>query len=270
MNRAGMLLFWYSMAILKYMGVRSMAETKAIIGTLKSLLRSKHTTYADIARGLKMSEANVKRMFATGRMTLERIESICQLIDIDLSDLFQLYHDARQKTVQLTQSQERQLVDDTQLLLVAVCVRNHHSFEDILEHYEISNTDLIHKLAQLDRLKIIDLLPNNKIKLRIAENFSWIPNGPIERFYEQAIQKEFLKGRFGGDNSPRLFLSGLLSESSQAVMAKRFQLISDEFTQLHRRDCELPMDKLHSVGILIAMRNWEFSVLKPYIKESNR
>ncbi len=131
-----------------------------------------------------MSEANVKRMFVTGRMALERIESISQLIEIELSDLFQLYQDTKQKTVQLTTEQERQLMDDTQLLLVAVCVRNHLTYKEILQHYAISPTDLIQRLAHLDRLKIIDLLPNNRIKLRIAENFSWIPHGPVERFYE--------------------------------------------------------------------------------------
>ncbi len=244
-----------------------MAQTRDIITTLKKALRSQHMTYADVAKGLKMSEANIKRLFASERITLDRIEAICRLMDMDLSDLFQMYEDSRKRIEQLTESQEKELIADTKLLLVAVCVRNHHSFDDILRHYHIDEPELIQKLAKLDRLKIIDLLPNNKIKLRISEHFSWIPNGPIERFYEKAIQNEFLKKGFNTENSPRVFLSGLLSESSQTVIRKKLQALCNEFTQLHRQDSELPLEKRHNIGILIAMREWEFSELRPFVKK---
>ena len=243
-----------------------MAETALVIKALKKVLRSQQMTYAHVAEGLGMSEANVKRMFAAERMTLDRIEAICTLLDMNLSDLFQLYEDSRQRISQLTKDQENELVADTRLLLVAVSVRNHLSFEEILAHYHIGEAELIQCLAKLDRLKIIDLLPSNKIKLRIDENFRWIPGGPIDKFYEKAIQQEFLSSGFKTAEEPRLFLYGLFSEKSQAIIAHRMQALSHEITQLHRQDKELPMSMKKSVGALCAIRQWEFSVLKPYSK----
>ena len=52
-----------------------MAQTTALIETLKQALKSRRLTYAEVARRLEMSEANVKRMFASRRFTLDRLEA---------------------------------------------------------------------------------------------------------------------------------------------------------------------------------------------------
>lgn len=243
-----------------------MGQHTAIVETLKVALKEKGLTYAEVARRLGMSEANIKRQFASGRFTLERLEAICRLMDMELSDLFQLYEQSRQRISQLTQEQERELMEDTLLFLVAVCVRNHLDFDTILAHYHIDEPTLIRKLAKLDRLKIIDLLPGNRIKLRVAENFHWLPNGPIEQYFERAIQDEFMKSRFNASEDQRLFLAGLLSERSMMLINQRLRTLNEEFIQLHRQDSELPLRQRRSVGLLMAMREWEFSVFKPYIK----
>ena len=239
-------------------------ETTQVISTLKRALKASDLTYSDVARGLDMSEGNVKRMFSVERITLNRVEAICQLMNMELSDLFQMYEESRQRISQLTEDQESELVADTSLLFVAVCVRNHIDFNEILRHYNIAETDLIQCLARLDRLKIIDLLPGNRIRIRMAENFRWIPNGPIEKYYERAIQTEFLATGFGGENNPRLFQGLLLSEGSQAVINRRLQALSNEIAELHRQDGELPLEKRNSIGILLAMREWRFRAFEPF------
>ena len=138
-----------------------MAQTTALINVLKKALKSHHLTYGDVGKALDMSEANVKRQFAAKRFTLDRLEAICQIMQMELSDLFALYEDSRQRIVQLTQEQEQELVQDTTLFIVATAVRNRVTLEDMLAYYRFSETECIKCLAKLDRLKIIDLLPNN-------------------------------------------------------------------------------------------------------------
>lgn len=244
-----------------------MAQHDALISTLKQQLKQYQLTYSDVAKGLKMSEANVKRMFATKRFTLQRLEQVCQLMDMELTDLFQCYEDSRQSISSLTETQEQELVSDPKLLLVAVCVRNYLNFEEIVEHYEISKTEAIRHLAKLDKLKIIDLLPNNRIKLRVDEGFRWIPKGPIEAFFEKQIQSQFLKSSFSAEGDQRLFMSGLLSQSSRQVMLKKLQLLSKEFIDLHKQDAELPLSQRDNIGLLLALREWEFAVFKPLIRK---
>ncbi len=242
-----------------------MSDIPGLIATLKSELRANKVTYQNVAEALSMSEANVKRMFASQNMTLERVEQICRLVNIDLLELIQLYDAGKDRMMQLSKEQEQELVADTRLLLVAVSVRNHLGFEEILDNHYIGETELIQCLAKLDRLKIIDLLPNNKIRLRIDENFSWIPYGPIETFYEKTIQKEFMTGRF--ETNARLFSFGLLGESSISIIEKKLKALTHEFIQLVREDRKLPFDKRRSVAMLTAIRPWEFSILAPYVKQ---
>lgn len=246
-----------------------MAQTDALIDILKKTLKTHHLTYGEIASRLSMSEANVKRMFAARRFTLERLEDICGLMQLELSDLFELYEESRQRITQLTQAQEQELVQDVKLLLVAVSVRNRLSYDDIVTNYQISETECIHYLAKLDKIKIIDLLPNNRIKLRIDDDFRWLPNGPIERFFEKQIKNQFLKSSFKKDMEHRLFLFGLLSESSAQALLKKIQILSKEFTDMHRQDAKLPLEKRHNIGFMLAMRPWELEVFEPLRQKSD-
>ncbi|GGO88696.1 transcriptional regulator [Marinobacterium nitratireducens] len=243
-----------------------MAQTQAIVATLKRALKSHGLTYADVARGLGMSEANVKRLFASERFTLARIEEVCRLMEMDLSELFQLYEASRSRIAQLTEDQERELVADPLLLMVAVFVQNHLGFADITGRYNISVPDCIRCLAKLDRLRIIDLLPNNRIKLRIDERFSWLPGGPIERFFEREVQQQFLCGSFRRSGGTRLFFNGLLSEHSRQLIARRLEALGHEIADLQRQDAGRPPHERHNTGILLALREWEFDASQPFLK----
>ena len=245
-----------------------MAQTPALIDILKQSLKTHRFTYADIASRLEMSEANVKRMFAKKRFSLHRFEQICELMQMEMSDLFVLYEASRQRINQLTEQQEQELVSDEKLLLVAVSVRNQLSFEQIVEHYQISATECIQHLAKLDRLKIIDLLPNNRIKLRIDEYFGWLPGGPIERFFEREIQRQFLKSRFKGELEQRQFHFGLLGDTSSQIMIEKLKSLAHEFTELHKRDLHLPLHKRHNQGLMLAMRPWHLDVFDPLVKKN--
>jgi len=245
-----------------------MAQTPALIDILKQSLKTHRLTYADIASRLEMSEANVKRMFAKKRFSLHRFEQICELMQMEMSDLFVLYEASRQRINQLTEQQEQELVSDEKLLLVAVSVRNQLSFEQIVEHYQISATECIQHLAKLDRLNIIDLLPNNRIKLRIDEYFGWLPGGPIERFFEREIQRQFLKSRFKGELEQRQFHFGLLGDTSSQIMIEKLKSLAHEFTELHKRDLHLPLHKRHNQGLMLAMRPWHLEVFDPLVKKN--
>lgn len=243
-----------------------MSQSTGLIQTLKQALRARKMTYAEIAQRLDMSEANVKRMFALERFSLERLEQVCGLIQLELTDLMQLYEESRQRITQLSLEQEKELTEDIKLLLVAVSARNRLGFDDIINNYHISESECIRCLAKLDRLKIIDLLPGNRIKLRIDEHFMWIPDGPIEQFFEKQIQAQFLNARFKGELSQRLFLYGLLSERSTQLMQQKMQTLAQEFAELHRKDSDLPYQQRHNIGLVLALRPWELQVFKPLIR----
>ena len=246
-----------------------MPQSIALVQTLKRALRAERITYADIAAHLEMSEANVKRLFATQSFTLQRLESICEMMKMDLADLFGLLESERRRIRRLTWQQEQELVADIGLMLVAVSVRNQMDFAEIVDRYRLSETETLRHLAHLDRLGIIELLPGNRIKLLIDDYFEWIPDGPIERFYQQQIQQPFLDAAFDSDVELRQFQFGLLGENSCRSLIRRLRDLAREFTDLHRADAQLPLNQRYNMGLLIALRPWELGVFKELFDENS-
>ena len=236
-----------------------MSQVKQISQTLKKILRQQHVTYKQIADQLDMSEANIKRIFSTDNFSLERLEKICQLVNLTLSDFFQLLDKQQERITQLTSEQEKELVSDTKLFLVAVCVRDAWRFDDIISYYQISEHECIRLLARLDKLRIIQLLPANEYKLVIAQNFRWIPNGPLEQYMANEVIAQFMTSRFNEKNSFRFYLRGTYSQSFIDMITRKLNQLTNDAALLNQEDAKLPLKNRQHMGLLVAMRPWELS-----------
>jgi DNA-binding Xre family transcriptional regulator len=117
-----------------------MAQTSALLDTLKRALKARGKTYVDVADALGLSEASVKRLFSREDFSLERLDKVCQMLEIEISDLVQQMNDEQNQLQQLTAEQEQQLVDDKTLLAVAICSLNRWTMAEIVAFYDMSMT----------------------------------------------------------------------------------------------------------------------------------
>jgi DNA-binding Xre family transcriptional regulator len=159
-----------------------------IVTALKRSLRERGQTYAQLADALGISESSVKRMFSIGNMDLERLERICGLLGVEAGDLLELVRAESEQLTQLSEEQEGAIVSDPKLLLVAILATSHWTYPAILETYKFTEAQLVGHLAHLDRLRIVDLLPGNRIRVRLARNFTWRKSGPFQAFFEKRVQ----------------------------------------------------------------------------------
>jgi transcriptional regulator with XRE-family HTH domain len=233
-----------------------MAQTEDIVGALKTALKRKGVTYAQVAKALQLSESTVKRLFATGNLSLKRLQQICALVDLELGDLVDIADELRRNVVELTEEQELTLVADPKLLLAAFLLLNHYTFKQITDDYRISELEGIRLLAKLDRLKIIDLLPDNKVRMRLARNFNWRKNGPIQRFFEEQVQSEFFQSRFDGPGELRFVLNGMVSDQSIKIFHQRLQRLAAEFEGLVKEDRKLELVDRHGTTVIVGIRPW--------------
>ena len=234
-----------------------MAQTAALIEALKRALKSKGITYARVARGLGLSETSVKRMFSKQDLTLKRLEQICELAGIDFAELSRLMVQERSQVSRLTAEQEKMIVSDKKLLLVALCVVSHWTLEQIVGTYEISQAECIRCLVRLDRLGVIELQPGNRIRLLISPTFSLLPGGPLQQFFKTHVQSEYLDSGFDAPDELMLFVSGSLSTGSGATIAARLRRVANEFSELNRDDSQLPLSERRGASLLCAIRPWE-------------
>jgi len=239
-----------------------MARSSQIVDRLKLELKAQEINYKQLALALDLSESTIKHMFSTKNFSLKRLDKICELLGMELTDLVKNYEASEPKLKQLTLENEKKLISDTKLLMVAYCISNRWSVDDILATYNISEPDCIHCLAQLDRMRMIELLPGNKVRLIISNNFRWHPNGPIETFFRNEVQEDFFADRFKDDSSHYLAKIGDLSDKSIQQLIERLNNIGDFCDELIQEDKKQPFGQRHGSGMVLAIRKWGFGAFK--------
>jgi transcriptional regulator with XRE-family HTH domain len=234
-----------------------MTTTSGLVEVLKRELKSRGITYAQVARKLNLSEASVKRMFSRREFTLRRLDQVCQLANSDFSDLARILNREEALISQLTHEQEKEIASSLKLFLVAVCVLNHVTAEQIVEIYSISQAECIQLLVRLDRIGYIRLLPGNRIRLLVSRDFAWRPDGPIQRFFKQHGLGDYARSSFDRPDEHFVAVNGMLSDSSRATMVARLKRIGREFSELHNDDVRLPPEQRKNMTMLVAIRHWE-------------
>jgi DNA-binding Xre family transcriptional regulator len=237
-----------------------MSQASQLVDLVKQAVRDRGRTYRDLARGLGLSESSVKRLFSKKKLSLERLEQICAQLDLEISDLLEMARSSEGRITELTETQERSLVAEERLLLVGLLALSHWTADEIVATYRISQAEAVKLLAKLDRLGIIDLLPGNRIKLRLARNFAWRKGGPLQQFFEARVQKQFFNSSFHGAGEVRFVVHGALSQHSNTLLCSRMKKLVEEFHVAAEDDRRLDHKTLAGTTMIVAIRPWELGI----------
>jgi DNA-binding Xre family transcriptional regulator len=235
-----------------------MTNSTKIVTTLKQQLKHRGITYKALAGQLKLSESAVKHMFSTGNLSIKRLDELCAILELDIGELVNIAEFQEARIEELSADLERELVADIRLLLVAYCLINYWTFDEILEKYAISRDDGIRLLNKLDRMMLIDLQPGNRVRLLISNNFSWRKNGAIEKFFRSQVQAEFFDSSFGDEGAIRIVKNGVLSKKGQVQLADRLQAFAEQFDDISRDERKLSANQRQGTTMVLAIRNWSF------------
>ena len=233
--------------------------TAALISVLKRELKAAGMTYADLARALGMAESSVKRMLARGEMPLSRLDAICRALKLDFADLARQVADSQPLLAELREEQERAVVADKKLLLVAICVLSQWTLEQIVAAYRLREAECIRHLAQLDRLGIIELRPMNRYRLKLAKTFRWRPHGPVMQFFREDAVLDYYGGSFDGPGEGLLLVHGSIARALAPSFVERLQRVAQDFAQQHQADQKLAEPEREGYTLLLSMRSWEFA-----------
>ncbi len=244
-----------------------MEQTHRLIETLKKVLKSRGVTYKDLAKSLKLSEANLKRAFSKQSFTLQRLESICQILEIDFYELAKQARGHVQDVMEsLNVEQERALAQDPALFTMFYLGLSGMSLKQIDIDYDFLGKSQ-QLLMKLDRLKLIEVHPNYRIKLLVATNVRWLPRGPLNEKYEEEIKREFLSAAFIGKNEKLRFLSGYFSDSALKLLTVKVERLLGEFLELSETEVKLGVSNGTRQWLLLAYRPWAFSVTSRFEKK---
>lgn len=234
-----------------------MTERKQLLTTVKAKLRARGVTYRDVAAALRLSEASVKRLFSTGNFSLDRLFDICALLDMTLAELTQSAAASSQHLHRLDEKLESELASDPKLLLVAICTLNHWRVADIVERYLLDEAECLRYLLLLDRMRLIDLLPGNRIRINVARDFDWLPGGPIARLFANRGRDDFLAAPFNGDHESVFFVHGMLTPEARRQFMVQLRKLRNQFADFHEESVCASIGERQGTAMLLAMREWE-------------
>ncbi|MGL4575971.1 MAG: helix-turn-helix domain-containing protein [Burkholderiaceae bacterium] len=236
-----------------------MSSPDLLLATLRTQLRAAGITYKQLAPLIGMSESSVKRIFSQRDMSLTRLAEICKAADISFEELLRTAADAAPHADTLTLAQEKALVADAKLMMIAICCLGQWTLEQMLETYTLSEPECIRYLVKLDKLGLIELRPLNRYRLRVARTFRWRPDGPVQEFFRSAVVADYFGGTFDGPGEILLCLQGWLSHVSAQDLTNRIRTLAAELAASHQQDQRLPRDQRDGYTFVVGLRSWELS-----------
>lgn len=228
---------------------------------LRMHLKARGMKYADLARALRLSEATVKRIFATRNCTLARLDAICEVLQVEMAELARGQPRPSRLVHQLTREQEEQLMSDPALLAVAACALQGLSLREILDVYRLDEARCVKLLLRLEKIGILEVHEGNRIRLRISRTFNWIPDGPMMRFVKSQAA-DFFDHAFDAPGEIMRLISVRVSADGQVALLRRIEQLAREYEEQHAADLRLPLERRNLVSVLLAVRRWEPALFK--------
>ena len=233
-----------------------MTTSSRLVATLKRELKARGLTYRDVAARLGLSESAVKHMFSVGSFSLQRLDELCAVVELDLGELVNLSQANESRIERLSADYEEEIVADIKFLLLTYCLVNHWTFDEIIERYRISRAEGLRYLRRLDRMRIIEVLPGERVRLLLANNFAWRRNGAMERFFSERVQTDFFDCDFSVEGNLRIAKNGMLSKKAQSQLKERLRAIGDLFDDTTWEERRLSAGERHGTTLVLAMRQW--------------
>jgi transcriptional regulator with XRE-family HTH domain len=240
-----------------------MKLSTALIDRIKQLLKKKGLTYANVAKGLNVSESTLKRWFSQKNFSLKQMEQICNFAGISVEELMKT--NLLQQRQEYFSEQQEELFDKNEKAMALFYLTTFGlSFDEIHTNYHFEKAELIKLLNQLEKVNLIELHPNNHIVKKIDLSTMWIPKGKLSTKYFKQIRQEFMNTYFSDHDETQHFHSGRLTSESNKIIQKKIDKLVEEIRELYLLDAN--EKTAENISVFIGMRPWNFSLISKFKK----
>jgi transcriptional regulator with XRE-family HTH domain len=229
------------------------SDIPRILTTLKGMLRGKNLTYKQIAARLGVHEATVKRNLNGRGLSLEFLERVCNLADLRIPELLEMSEDgqdSRQRHISIRQ--ESGLASNLLSTFFFLLLQRKWTPEDIRDEFQLTEAQLVNHLIRLDRLGVIKLLPNNRVRVLIGRHPDWKSGGPIRQTFNRWLGQQFsnmdyARGMFEVETVK-------IAPSSLALVQSLMKDFSEAIIRIGERDHQLRGERHDWYSVLVAAR----------------
>jgi transcriptional regulator with XRE-family HTH domain len=229
------------------------SDIPRILTTLKGILRGKNMTYKQIAVRLGVHEATVKRNLNGRGLSLEFLERICNLADLRIPELLEMSQDEQDnRQHHISIRQESGLASNLLSTFFFLLLQRKWTPDEIRDEFQLTEAQLVNHLIRLDRLGVIKLLPNNRVRVLIGRHPDWKSGGPIRQTFNRWLGQQFsnmdyARGMFEVETVK-------IAPSSLALVQSLMKDFSEAIIRIGERDHQLRGERHDWYSVLVAAR----------------
>jgi len=123
----------------------------------------------------------------------------------------------------------------------------------------LSRAEVLRHVLQLEKLGLVDLLPHDKVRLRIPKSVRLRQDGPISRAHGKSVVTTFISADFEQSGGLFRFEVRELSKASTALLARRLERLAAEFNEIAELDSYLPSGERETIGMALGIRPYVVS-----------
>lgn len=226
-----------------------------LLSELRQELKARGFRVSRLANELDVAEPTVWRWLRGEGLTLDRLDAICALADLDLRDLLGQADDDRLD--RFTLAQERILAADRALALVFFAILHGAQRPDIEREFGLPPVRLDSHVERLKRLGLVDGTPRGRLRPKVQQSVRWRRGGPLSIAFERTIKPLFMSMDFGSADA--LYVSDMvaMSENGRARVHALFETLRADIQMIGQQERSAQLDGRQWTGVLMMVRPFD-------------
>jgi transcriptional regulator with XRE-family HTH domain len=237
------------------------SQIDQFLKALKRALKNKQWNYKQVADALRMSESSVKRLLSNKKISLDRVEKICEATGISFADVCKLAEWQNEDPyLVLSFEQEKILAENPRLLHYFTLLTEGYQPQKIEKNFQIPQAESKKFLFALDKANLIELHPKDKVKLIKNGLFRFRRDGPVGQVVFQQIREGYLYSDFRANDEFIRFGMRRLSSAALGKLKAKIEKLYLELEEEANYEMQIEGNE-KEYGVLFAYRPWTYSIM---------
>jgi transcriptional regulator with XRE-family HTH domain len=200
-------------------------------------LKLQGITQQEFAKIMKTSTPTIKRWLKGEGVLLKDWTRMLDCVGLSLSEALLILEGSSHKSFTYTEKQEQSLSTEEGLLAFFDLILKGRSPKQIARQYNLTEGSIVFYLSKLDKIGLIEWLPDNKVKLLVSGEPRWIKMGPLAQKFRKQIMEGYI-GNYIDDRDQLKINIYSLSRESYHKIASLFNDLSEKIRSLEVRDIQ--------------------------------
>lgn len=238
--------------------------SKQAMMIIKNRAKAQGLTQQDFAKNLGVSLATMKRWYGGGTITLDILKDLCHEVGMTVSDVLSTVESQSTTKFSYTREQEDFFADEPSYLAFFDQLLRGYTPAQVQKKFQVSARRLTQMLSHLEKLKLLEWLPHNKVRLLVSGEPVWIAGGPLAGKLRQEIFQAFLESEVRSKS--HFFLHDYLEDDLVTIKLKVEELI--QMAQRAHSRAKYKPEAAKPMGFYLSLQDFRWS-LDHYLKKDH-